>query len=99
MRGIATLHSLQDLPRSLRLLKKAYDSVLPLLDSNSTVHFLNAMKIRLYMAKVFIETQEQSKAKELLLDNVRDFQVVAYLLLSRDAGFFTGQPKVSKSVA
>jgi len=56
------------------------------------------MKIRLYMAKVFIETQEQNKAKQLLLDNVRDFQVTTYLLLSRDAGLFIGQPKATKSV-
>ena len=90
--------SLQDLPRSLQLLRKAYDMCMQLLDSNSRVHFLNMMKIRLYMAKVFIETHEQSKAKQLLLDNIRDFQVTVYLLLSRDAGLYTGQPKASKSV-
>jgi hypothetical protein len=82
----------------LQLIERAYKKNLLLLESPFP-HHLNVMqKIRLYYAKLLIQADEMSKAKLLLLDNVRDFEAEMSIRSLRCYAIHAVEPKVIKSV-
>ena len=62
-------------------------------------NFSNMSKIRLYYAKLLIETDDHLGAKCLLLDNVRDCQCELMVRYSRRTGVTIPDMKIIKCVA